>query len=325
MSKGSTQTTRTELDPRFMAQRGQVFDAANRIAGGQFTPYGGQAVAGLDPRTLAAYQSLGQVDPRIASAYGGLIPNLGFASETLRGATGPLDISQYMDPYQQQVIGATQEDFARQRELAMRGVGDEFTGAGAFGGARHGVAEGVALGELGRAETQTLAGLRSAGFQNATQAALQQRGLGLTAAGQMANLGFGGAAGLYGAQREAAGSMAQLGEMQRLLNQAGLDFNYQQYMREQEDPFRRFGLLSSTMSAPYGSTQTTQTSQSPWGSILGAGAMIGGTLLGGPAGGAAASSLMTPRMESIQRTNPYPQLTGPTMQYEPMPAFPFGY
>ena len=326
MSKGSTQTTKTELDPRFMQQRQRVFGEANRLAGQDFTPYGGQGVAGLDPRTISAYEQMSQLDPRLAQAYGGLIGNLGFASETLRGAAGPLDISGYMDPYQEQVIGATQADFARQRALAMNDVGDVFTQSGAFGGSRQGVAEGVALGQLGQAEAQTLAGIRSTGYQNAVQAALQQRGLSLGAAGQAANLGFGGAQGLYGLQQGALGAQAQLGLMQQGVSQAENDFMYQQYLREQQDPFQRYGLLAGTLNAPYGQTQTTQTSQSPWNAILGAGATVGGALLAGPMGASAGSQMFNPQVTDIQRTNLSPQLQRPASygQYQQMPAFPFG-
>lgn len=93
-------------------------------------------------------------------------------------------ISQFQNPFQSQVVGATQREFQTARERAVGGPGgvnQAATASGAFGGSRQGVAEGVRLGELDRAEQSQLANIRSQGFQQAVSAGIpfaqQQRAL----------------------------------------------------------------------------------------------------------------------------------------------------
>ena len=45
-----------------------------------------------------------------------------------------------MSPYQQQVIDATMTSFDKQAAMQRRGISDRALQAGAYGGARHGIA-----------------------------------------------------------------------------------------------------------------------------------------------------------------------------------------
>jgi hypothetical protein len=73
----------------------------------------------------------------------------------------------FMDPYMGQVIGGVRGEFDHLRSMARRGTTDAAIQSGAYNGGRHGVAEGVRLGELDRAQTSQISGLLSSGFQNA--------------------------------------------------------------------------------------------------------------------------------------------------------------
>ena len=53
---------------------------------------------------------------------------------------GPDAYKQFMSPYQQQVIDATMTSFDKQAAMQRRGISDRAVQAGAFGGARHGIA-----------------------------------------------------------------------------------------------------------------------------------------------------------------------------------------
>lgn len=77
----------------------------------------------------------------------------------------------YMNPYQNQVIRRARNDLDRQRQMAVNDIGAAATAAGAFGGSRHGVAEGVTNGEFARTSADMAATLRDTGFQNAQNAA----------------------------------------------------------------------------------------------------------------------------------------------------------
>jgi hypothetical protein len=81
-----------------------------------------------------------------------------------------MDISQYMNPYTQQVVEAGQRDIERQRQLASEKLGAQATAAKAFGGSRQAVQEGVLAGEALRQAGQLSAQQRQAGFQQAQQA-----------------------------------------------------------------------------------------------------------------------------------------------------------
>ena len=54
--------------------------------------------------------------------------------------TGPDAYKQFMSPYQQQVIDATMTLFDKQAAMQRRGISDRAVQAGAYGGARHGIA-----------------------------------------------------------------------------------------------------------------------------------------------------------------------------------------
>ena len=84
-------------------------------------------------------------------------------------------IQPFMDPFQGQVIDATRAEFDELRNRAVSGAGgtnQAAATAGAFGGSRQGVAQGVRLGELDRAQTSQIAGLLSQNFQQAVQAGI---------------------------------------------------------------------------------------------------------------------------------------------------------
>ena len=53
---------------------------------------------------------------------------------------GPDAYKQFMSPYQQQVIDATMTSFDKQAAQRRRGISDQALQAGAYGGARHGIA-----------------------------------------------------------------------------------------------------------------------------------------------------------------------------------------
>lgn len=87
------------------------------------------------------------------------------------GQLADVDYATYMNPYTQQVIERGEADIERQRQAAMGNVAARAAAAGAFGGSRHGVQEGVAIGEYGRMAGDFAAQQRQAAFQQAQQAA----------------------------------------------------------------------------------------------------------------------------------------------------------
>lgn len=82
------------------------------------------------------------------------------------------DLSQYMNPYQQDVIDTTMADLGRARDSAMNASGVAATRGGAFGGDRHAVMESMNNADYMRQAASTSANLRNQGFQNAQNAAM---------------------------------------------------------------------------------------------------------------------------------------------------------
>ena len=82
------------------------------------------------------------------------------------GQLSSTSLTPYMNPYTKNVIDTSMGDLNRARTMAMNDVGASATSAGAFGGSRHGVAEGVTLMRspergCGRTPTRTPKGRRS--------------------------------------------------------------------------------------------------------------------------------------------------------------------
>lgn len=229
--KGGSQTVTQRLDPETQAQIRKMFGFADAA--------GDTQMPGLSDATKQAMAGFGS-----ASAGG----NLGLSA--LGG--DPNAIKSFMNPYNEDVINATMGDFSHLRDQTLGSVNDQATRAGAFGGSRHGVAEGVALGELGRGEQSALAGLRSSGFDSA-----------MGRANGLANLGLAGNAGLAG-----------LGEYAR---NVAID---------QDPAMHRFAMQKAALTGtPYGTTQKTTASSNPLAAIMGAlstGAGLFGSFGGSP-------------------------------------------
>lgn len=109
-----------------------------------------------------AGQAGGMVHPQTAQ-----MPQLAGAATSGTATVGGTGLGQYMNPYTSQVINTTMADMNRGRQMALNDVGAQATAAGAFGGSRHGVAEGVTNTGFAQQAGQMAAGLRNQGFQNA--------------------------------------------------------------------------------------------------------------------------------------------------------------
>lgn len=162
----ATETISTGLDPATAEWVRKIYGAASTASK---TP--GQ---GIDPNSVNAGKFYNN------GVQGG---NLGF------GALGgdPASYAALNNPYLKEVLNRVQGDQSRLNAGTINSVNDAATKAGAFGGSRHGVAEGVALADVNRTAADRMADLRSQGF-NETMAR----------AGNLANLGLGSAPGLAG-------------------------------------------------------------------------------------------------------------------------------
>ena len=223
-----------------------------------------------------AFQGASQAMQQAGQTYGGLA---GFQAPTAQSAQiGPVgslataNMQQYMSPYTQNVIERGEADIMRQQQQGMNQLGAQATAARAFGGSRHGVAEGVAAGEYGRMAGDFAARQRQQAFQQAQQAAqydigqeqqralqqanLQQQaalsnqqaalagaGVQQAAAGGLSGLGLQG----FSLGQQAQQAVAQQGLQERALQQQILDAQRAQYQSQVGAPLAGLGLTSSIL------------------------------------------------------------------------------
>lgn len=133
------------------AQRGAQ-DAYSRMANFQMTP---MQAAQLGP--AREMQSVGQVAD--VNAPGQIAVN----------QLATTDFGAYMNPYEQAVVEAGQRDIERQRQMASENLAAQAQRAGAFGGSRQAVQEGILASEALRQAAQLSAQQRQAGFSQALQ------------------------------------------------------------------------------------------------------------------------------------------------------------
>ena len=256
MSKGKSRTQQQTTMPDWqMDLFKDYYDRAKEAADTPFQGFTGDRFAGMSPEEQqmgASIQSL------FGSAFGGFDPTAQL--QQLAGQQAPqlgdvqslldVDIGAYQSPYQQQVIDLTEQDFARRRDLQQKQAQDVAMRSGAFGGSRGTIYEQEALRPLQEQEARTVAGLRQSGFEQAQRAAesdiARQQQMAMLAPelelrGRQQQAGLLG--GLLGGQQQALGLLGGYGALARGLDQQGRDFDFSEFMREQQYPAYQLGLL----------------------------------------------------------------------------------
>jgi len=261
-----------------------------------------RAVAGLD--SFKPFLSRAETQAQVAAGLGTqALGQLGTAGQTLSGV--PLgatafqqDVSQFMSPYQTQVIDATLAEFDRNKAIQEQSIRDQQAALGALGSGR----AGVQLAEFGtgaaRERALLQAGLLQQGFGQA-QAARQQDianrfGLGQAQAGIAgATQGLGAfQSGLAGQQAALGGQqqalqgtdiarLGQLGALNQAQRQAELDAQReatrQAAFQPQEQLDRFAAQVTGIMGGYPGQTQTTNIpNPTPLQTALGVGSTLAG-------------------------------------------------
>ena len=221
--------------------------------------YGSQFVAGQDPLQAQA-QGLA------TAGIGGYQPYLSAAE----AATGPTAYRDYMSPYQQDVINTTLQDYDIQAQKGLGSFADRAVGAGAFGGARQGVAEAEYMSGSDRNRAALQAQLLNQGFGQAQ---------GLAQQNYLNQLNLGGQQQQFLGQD--IGALSTFGAQNQALQQAQLSANQQLAQQQLMQPLtaaQQYGAGVTGLIAGYPgkSVQETTPSQSPMASALGVGSTLAG-------------------------------------------------
>ena len=262
MSKGKS-TTSTTTDPQQMAIYSDLYNRSKSIAGQPFVPYTGARVAGFNPDQLQgfdatrdSFQDSMSYNPR------GLLSDIG---------TQPLDIQSFQNPFTTQVIDQSLADLDRARQIRLQSDQDAAIGAGAFGGSRSALLEAETNRNFADQAARTATNLRQSGYNNALNAAMQDRGF-----------RTGIQSGLLGDQYRNLGLMSGIGSQQQQLQQRGMDAAYNEFLRALQYGPQQLGLLAQGVSALPTQTNQTNSYKPGFGDYLAGGAsLLGSAAMGG--------------------------------------------
>jgi hypothetical protein len=312
-SSSSTKTSQTNtLNPWSQGQyTNQASGIQSTLGGnyaGSYTPYTGQLIAGLTPlqqqAQTQAQNSVTAGQGLLGQAASGATSGASYAPSSVTPQTlASTNLSAYLNPYTQDVTNATMNALNLQNQQQINNEAGQFTSAGAFGGARQGVADAQTNNLFANTAAQTLAGLNQANYANAQQAA--QSDISNNLQGQLANQQAGlqganlnlGAAGLLGnlsgLQQQlglnSANSLNSLGAEQQATQTAADQAAYQEALRGQINPQQQLaaqlGLLGETPMLTNSQGQSNTTYSPSLLSSIGQGVGIAGSLFGVPSGG----------------------------------------
>jgi hypothetical protein len=303
-SGGTQTTTQKNQIPQWVQEAGQKNLAASyQVADTMAGPYTGPRVADMTQGQMADIGALqanvGASNPAYAYAQNAAAGLTNYNPSQVQAQTlAGTDLSSYMNPYTQNVIGSGLQAIDLQRRQALNQVGDQALKTGAFGGSRQGVQEGVtnsgaamqagtlASQLMGQNFSQAQAAAQGDISRNlAAQQANQQAGLSGAGLNLSAAQGLGTLAGqqqqnfLQGTSAALAGQDAAQQQQQ-----AQIAAQQQAYQEAQQFPLQQLQIpLQALGMTPYGQ-QTTATGPGPSsnGLMTGLGAASAGVgILGG--------------------------------------------
>jgi hypothetical protein len=312
-----TQTTTPTRPAEVEAAAKDLLKRSQDFADQPFTPYTAQRIAEFTPDEQAAFSAAREIAD-VSRGLSGLTPELTRegveATRSLAQRLPDVDISEYMSPYTEAVLDPVIRDIEEKAARERLRLGQQSARTGSFGGSRQAIAES----ELERGTQRNIgeesARQRAAAYTNALSqfradqeripqlysGALSQLSTGLAQTGQRLNT--------------EVNPLLQTGGAQRALEQAGLDFDYSQFEKEENYPLRGIEVLRNAVNVSpqalgIGSTgTTTETKPGPGllqtlgGAALASG--LGGSLpslglsflsgLGGGAGGIIGNPALDP-------------------------------
>ena len=166
---------------------------------------------------------------------------------------GPLNVGAFNNPYQQQVIDNTAQDIERQRQMAINNLGAQAQSAGAYGGSRQGVAEGVTNAEFGRMAANQLGNMRMQGYNTSMANAMADRSARLGAASQLGGM----ANQAFNTGRVLNQDMLNQGLLQQSLQQSLIDAARNDFANYAQSPMNSLNVPLAALGAspkPYSST-----------------------------------------------------------------------
>jgi hypothetical protein len=273
---GQTSTTKEELPPHVVEAQKHLINTGQRLTDPFTQNAPAYAVAGLTPDQKMGFDlTRGMAE----TAFNTPTQRLSGMAAQAGGAAGraaqlaPGEIQDFMNPYNQAVIGTTLGNMRRERDNASAGIAARYAGQAGLGGSGEALARGQLNRGFGEQVASTVANLMSQGFDRASALAManaQMRQQANMANAQMAqqnnqfNAGAQNAMAVQTAQTNSAmlndeqtrqmraiQQLLQGGQAQQVQAQAGIDVPFTMLQR----------LIGTTPSLNNtGGTKTTETS-----------------------------------------------------------------
>jgi hypothetical protein len=248
---GASSTTSNTIAPYVEAGSQQAVEQAQAIAGREYTPYTGERIAGMTSNEQAAYDLAAQ-------GVGSYSADMNRSRELAEQASMSIldaDMEGYMNPYTSQALDPILREIDQSRQQDVNAAGQQAAAAGAFGGSRATLLESEAN-ELGyqRYDDAVVQGYERA-YNDAVMRFNEDRNAAAFGATTFANLG---------AQEQQmimndVTQLMQTGGVQRAIEQAGLDFNFTQFLEERDWDITNLQPLLQTLSTiPFSTTQTNE-------------------------------------------------------------------
>lgn len=169
-------------------------------------------------------------------------------------------MGQYFNPFEDQVVGNLARDTGRMMQMGANQLGAQASSAGAFGGSRHGIAQGQMMGDAMRNFQNQAGQLRMGGYNQAVQNRFADEQARLNAAGQLGNLSQQG----FNMGQSLNQQSFQQGLAQQAMNQALIDAARQQYAGFTGAPSQSLQYTTAALGAtPTPTSQSQTTSRNP--------------------------------------------------------------
>lgn len=318
----TTETVQTNIPEWAVEYAKRLLGTAERRSYEGYQPYTGQMVAEFNPLQTQAFTDIAGMTPAAqlsqATGFAGLAGLRALGAPEYEAAKpqqfyrgpGIGSINRYMSPYMQNVVDVQKQQAVQDYMRQIPGTQAAAARSGAFRGTR----DALMQSEASRNLQQQLQGIQATGLQNAYDKAMAQAaqdaalraqyGLGGAQLGESSRQ-FGANLGLQNLQQQlaAASQLGSLGQQQyqqgmginaaqqgagaqiQALKQQDLTNKYQQFIEQQQQPFKQLGFFSDILRGiPSNSYSVYQPAGNPLAQITGLAGGIG-TLFGTPTTG----------------------------------------
>ena len=251
-----TSTSQTTIPEYAKPYAEKMLGKAEAATEAPYQTYGGQRMATATPeqqavrQSVAAMQQPGQFAAGTGLAAAGGLGALGAGQQYMQMATDPMAQQAFMSPYMQNVVELQKQEAIRDAQKGQLAQNLGAARQGTYGGAR----QLLAGTERERNLQQNLANIQAAGSQKAYEDAMRGMQFGTTAGiqGAQAATQAGATLGQLGIGQQQAGidlakAQEAFGAMGQAEQQKALDLQYQDFLQQQQYPYKQLGFMSDIL------------------------------------------------------------------------------